>query len=139
MLDNTGNEAARVTPCELGAIFHRPNTVLLPPRRCGRGHVALRYSQHGDCTVCAKLRGVENYAKKAAPDRRPRRRYTDYAAAAAYHEEVGGYLLDLGRYYLVTDSELAVARYRSCGFLRRCYGLQCWDEVALSRRQRPGH
>lgn len=122
----------RVTTCPDGStIMHRPETILRTGRRCHRGHDAPWY-RGGVCVVCGR-ENVLAVRSDTAPKRRMRwRRFRGYGEARAAHEDVGGYLLDLGGgVFGVSDDWRAVARLRGRAWVDRCEEIECWDEVEI--------
>jgi hypothetical protein len=139
---------SRTTPCELGTIFHRAGTALLPRRRCSAGHLAPRYVGNGYCVACAKRYAIEylaRHSQKSQPQRRPKPqprrqpsrylvRFEDYQSALDYHTDQGGFLLMLGAgKYGVSSHERTVSKLRGNAWMDRCDVLECWDEVELAR------
>jgi hypothetical protein len=115
----------RVTDSELGAIRHRPETLLTEPRRCSRGHLAPYYKSINACSVCQKANTYELLAVKGrSASRQYMRKWSDYRAALEHKLE--------GGLYGTTDNERVVRRLRGGAWVRRCDDLQCWDEVAIA-------
>lgn len=123
----------RETPCPDGStIQHRPETVLRAVRDCPRGHKAPLY-RGGICVVCARQHVLASRSGEAAARPSRLRRFRVYARARAMHEDVGGYLLDLGGgVYGVTDDWREVRRLRGSAWVDYCEEVECWDEVEIA-------